>query len=200
LLHKHDKFWADELTIERETEVKAIGACLVTKPAMIHEHESNLPYPNSWKLARGQFVPLEYSVDERVCVRDVSDDTLAHFMDEFALVLDTLDLIEIMGPCIITRTYYCARRPPSWILIETNDPSLRANVLRFGDPKAFITENLIVTSWVALEDSKTVCKPHCEPGSCIEFSACVVDEDGKHRQKTNHSKGDHAKQHIETSG
>ena len=201
LLHKHNTISKDEFMLEQNGYIDNIGACLVTQPISLPTRQVASVFANTWQIVNSRLIPLEFSEDKRASLAPAITRKFLAFTDAFAELVTDCGLANILGPCITTRTYFGQRPHEDWIIVETNDPRRRANIVRFADPATYAEKQLIVTSWIAnytRADSETVCKTHCEPGSCISFSACVKDGEGNHEQRDTHSKGDHAHQHIES--
>jgi hypothetical protein len=203
LLHAHNRIRESEMMIEEE-EMDGMGRnCLVTmakqEPATIAGYSTN-----SWQLCDNEFIPLEFSTDEMVVAEPNLLSQNTDFFSEFAAALKKLSVEDILGPCIVKRSFYKNYRPggPS-ILVETTDVSRRANVLKFDDKDNYDLEALIQTTWLAIkspnsenpESDCSHCTPLCEPAACVPISACVKDASGTHTQENFHDKGNHTSLH-----
>jgi hypothetical protein len=194
LLHAHNTLLANERMVENEDDVDTLGPCLVTKPTAGAVNS----YANCWKFESNRTIPLEFSLDRAVSIENFRPKTVSKLMDTARSLLIAEKLSHVIGLCIARRTYFSRRPNTEAILIETTDPSVRANIVRYGDPTSFDRERLITTTWIARPgDEETVCKTYCEAGSCVPFSACVRDDEGKHTSESTHTKGEHAHIHYE---
>jgi hypothetical protein len=201
LLHKHSEIFSNELMLEEESDFVSTK-CLTTQPSDV-EFRNVLRWPNSWKIGDGRLIPLEYSLDRLVSIEDCDQGNVIALVSEVNKIIAEFDVADILGLCVVRRSFYRHRPNRDAILVETTNHSRRANVVRYAKKEDFSERSLVVTTWIAPQRTVGVglaCNVHCEPGSCIPFSACVRDGDGNHSQETTHQPGPHSSWHVETGG
>ncbi|HYF30897.1 MAG TPA: hypothetical protein VD993_07245 [Chitinophagaceae bacterium] len=213
LLHNHNTIAPDEIMLEQE-EINEAGEYCLSTIATNKNDAHTQGCANSWMLGARTLTPLEFSVDPAVTTDSGSAIANQQFLREFYQDLVTLDAADILGPCVINRSFYKERMPAvadDILLVETTDAVRKANVLRFRNSAEYKPEQLIETTWMATDpkeneeekengpDRKLVF--YCRVGQCTPTCAVIIhceDQDGQHLSTSRHEKQLHWKEHIKT--
>lgn len=199
LLHRHCMLEPDEIMVETAMQVDEGALEVVTAP-VIGTPTGFSAHANCWMAADGELHPVEFSIDDEVRVaselllRDVP------FARAFVRKVESLGLSHVLGPCALKRSCYpVAGFRLDQRLVETTDITGRANVVRLYSSGELPAGRLIETTWKATRKTAfNECRNYCEAGSCVPFSACVVNSEGDHSQEETHSPGEHSSLHYET--
>ncbi len=196
LLHNHNIISEDEQMFE-SAEMDEIGApCLVTS-AQKRTAVGNST-ANSWMWRNDDFLPVEFSADEEVVKNENILLDKSGFFNEFANALKELKVADILGPCVIPRSFYKNHKPPfASMLAETSDTERRANILKYEPQIKYDGLALIDTTWRAYKGYNEV-TAGCTV-ACISISACVRQSDGTHKRETRHNRGSHVHTEVATA-
>ncbi len=187
LLHRHNRLDDFEVMVEQE-EVDTNGRdCLSTRA--IAKNESDC-VANSWMLGSSGFEAVEFSTDPNVRLANAKGIS-NQFTKDIETVIDAQGVRNLLGLCIVPRSFYTKPRPKEHtILVETTDDARRANVVRFDCPENYIITTLVPTSWVFRrgEDIQTGGRVvmGCVRENCVPHTACVI-IGGSHNEQTHHS-------------
>jgi hypothetical protein len=182
LLHKHNVISGHEIMLEQEEHDEAGRPCLST--FAIERNACTGKYAiNSWALRNDEYVPLEYSIDPLVVEQSDLMITQKDFFIEFGQALKQMNVDDILGPCIATRSFFAHRPDVEALLVESTDEERRANILRYDMPENYESTRLIQTVWGANAES-TSC-PTLPGIKCHIKFVCAENSSG-HYKKVDH--------------
>jgi hypothetical protein len=189
LLHSHHPVYAGEAMVEDE-ELLTDADALTTRAVAIAQCGTRVA-ANSWRLVDGDWLPVEYSADALVLETDPIERHPA-FTAEFAIALEAVGATGKLGLCAARRRFYDRYAGDAYArghaLLETTDPTRRANVLRFADVSGYSPENLIQTVWLAMaedDDGGNKCIALCGI-HCAILVLCGEDNSGGHTKEIGH--------------
>lgn len=146
LLHKHNTISQDEIMHEGE-QFDEQGYCLVTQPVPLSNADTSRA--NSWQILMDCCVPLEYSDPKLLIDAGTQQLRTSVLIDKLRRTLSELNASHLLGLSVNYSGNQSAQyRFDDYALLESTNPQVRSNVMRFvprNDPRYV---SAIKTRWL----------------------------------------------------
>jgi hypothetical protein len=184
LLHNHNLCNEGELMIQYTTTVNQENA-LVTRPVKTRAY-LNDEVPSVWALSGRQFLPLEFTTDQKAREHFFAADVPFTFLNAYINLVESSSVGYLLGLAIVDRKFYETARTED-VAIEYSNSTERSNVI-FLRNRDCIPQS-IETTWIfeSYTDmasgealASTECSSTCKTGTKCN-TRCIVDY-GKHSE------------------